>query len=61
MFYCAVVHLRLTYSKARGTKEHMLSSQVPPHPMQSKNKIYIYINYFNTYTDTNLFDVKPMQ
>ena len=26
------------------SKEHMLSSQVPPHPIQSKNKVYIYIN-----------------
>ena len=39
-----------------------LSSQVPPHPVQSKTKFtYILIKYFNTYTDTNLFDVKPMQ
>ena len=28
--------------KGRGTKKHTLSGQVPPHPIQSKNKIYIY-------------------
>ena len=42
--------------KEGGTEEHTLSSQVPSHPIQSKNKIYIYtllIKYFNTYTDTN--------
>ena len=30
--------------EGRGTEEHTLSSQVPPHPIQSKNKTYIYIN-----------------
>ena len=44
------------------TEEHTLSSQVPPHPVQSKRKFtYILIKYFNPYTDTNLFDVKPMR
>ena len=47
--------------KAGGTEEYTLSSQVSPHPVQSKTKFTnILIKYFNTYTDTNLFDVKPM-
>ena len=45
-----------------GTEEHTLSSQVSPHQIQSKKKFtYILSKYFNTYTDTNFFDVKPMQ
>ena len=48
--------------KAGGTEELTLSSQVPPYSVQSKTKFtYILIKYFNTYTYTNLFDVKPMQ
>ena len=38
------VMLKENQNMFEGTEEHTLSGQVPPHPIQSKNKIYIYIN-----------------
>ena len=43
--------------EGRGHRRTYVIKSSVPTSSTVKNKIYIYIKYFNTYTDTNLFDV----
>ena len=49
--------------KGRGHRRtYVIKSSAPTSSTVKKKNLHIYlIKYFNTYTDTNLFDVKPMQ
>ena len=47
--------------EGRGHRRTYVIKSSAPTSNTVKNKIYIYIKYFYTYTGTNLFDVKPMQ